>query len=43
MMNSITISKESEEKSGHSVKYEAYDPNQEIRGSSKGISSDSYK
>jgi len=43
IMNSITMSKESEDKSGQSVKYEAYDPNQEVRGSHKGVSSDSYK
>jgi hypothetical protein len=43
IMNSITLSKESEDKSGQSVKYEAYDPNQEVKISSKGLSLDSYK
>ena len=41
--NTITISRESEERSGLSLKYESYDPQQEVKFSSKGISSDSYK
>ena len=41
--NSVTISRESEDRSGYSLKYEAYDPNQENNAASKVISSDSYK
>lgn len=40
---SITASRESEDPSGISMKYEAYDPQNELKSSSKGVSSDSYK
>lgn len=40
--SSVTYSRTSEDRSGYSLKYEAYDPNQEPRLPSNALSSASY-